>query len=357
MEKKRYANIDLLKTIAIIMVIALHSQLFTTDFIKDNKISTYIQYFIRILCEGVAIFILVNGFLLINKKQFDFKKHLLKTLKIFAILVIWSIILTISIQLIYKEPLKIIGIIKNIFITDINNKYTGVLWFLQNLIALYLIYPVLKIVHDNNKKVYNYFFIILLIFTMFTNLLSLISNLINTKIKFEGIKIIITYISKFQILYNRNFLIFFMLGGYLFENKEKFETKKVRIKWIIIGLAAWIMSYIYAIIISKLQNKTYIGSFNYESIFMPFILIGIFALTFNYKDKNHWYNKFIETVSKNSLGIYLIHIIIIRILNSVITETLPIGIRIIKVIFIFLVSLGLTLIIKKIPKINKIIEF
>ena len=116
MEKKRYANIDLLKTIAIIMVIALHSQLFITDFIKDNKISTYIQYFIRILCEGVAIFILVNGFLLINKKQFDFKKHLLKTLKIFAILVIWSIILTISIQLIYKEPLKIIGIIKNIFI-------------------------------------------------------------------------------------------------------------------------------------------------------------------------------------------------------------------------------------------------
>ena len=262
MEKKRYANIDLLKTIAIIMVIALHSQLFITDFIKDNKISTYIQYFIRILCEGVAIFILVNGFLLINRKQFDFKKHLLKTLKIFAILVIWSIILTISIQLIYKEPLKIIGIIKNIFITDINNKYTGVLWFLQNLIALYLIYPVLKIVHDNDKKVYNYFFIILLIFTMFTNLLSLISNLINTKIKFEGIKIIITYISKFQILYNRNFLIFFMLGGYLFENKEKFETKKVRIKWIIIGLAAWIMSYIYAIIISKLQNKTYIGSFN-----------------------------------------------------------------------------------------------
>ena len=47
MEKKRYANIDLLKTIAIIMVIALHSQLFITDFIKDNKISTYIQYFIR----------------------------------------------------------------------------------------------------------------------------------------------------------------------------------------------------------------------------------------------------------------------------------------------------------------------
>ena len=43
MEKKRYANIDLLKTIAIIMVIALHSQLFITDFIKDNKIQRTIK--------------------------------------------------------------------------------------------------------------------------------------------------------------------------------------------------------------------------------------------------------------------------------------------------------------------------
>ena len=94
---------------------------------------------------------------------------------------------------------------------------------------------------------------------------------------------------------------------------------------------------------------------NTKKVFDEFLLPV--QISFNYKDKNHWYNKFIETVSKNSLGIYLIHIIIIRILNSVITETLPIGIRIIKVIFIFLVSLGLTLIIKKIPKINKIIEF
>jgi len=44
MEKKRYANIDLLKTIAIIMVIALHSQLFITDFIKDNNLINDIEY-------------------------------------------------------------------------------------------------------------------------------------------------------------------------------------------------------------------------------------------------------------------------------------------------------------------------
>ena len=50
MEKKRYANIDLLKAIAIVMVISLHSKLFNTDFISSGKISIYIQYSIRLIC-------------------------------------------------------------------------------------------------------------------------------------------------------------------------------------------------------------------------------------------------------------------------------------------------------------------
>lgn len=356
MEKKRYANIDLLKTIAIFMVICLHSQLLSTNFIGNPKISSYIQYGIRIIFEGVAIFILVNGFLLINKKEFCLKKHLLKTLKIFILLVIWSLILTISTKIIYKEQLKISEIIKNIFITDINNKYTGILWFLQNLIMLYLIYPILKIVHDNDKKVYDYLFILLLISTNFVNILELISQLINAKYKITQIDIIIAYIKKFQVLYNRNFLVFFMLGGYLFEKREKFEDSKVRRKWILIGAISWGMAYLFAIIISRLQGKTYAENFNYGSTFMPFILIGMFAITYKYENQNKWYNKLIESISKNSLGIYLIHIIIVRILNLIFVGKLSFVLRIIKVILVFVISYGLTLIIKKVPKLNKLIE-
>ncbi len=60
MEKKRYAYIDLLKTIAILMVIALHSKFFYTDFITSPKVTTYLQYALRIISEGVVIFIFVN---------------------------------------------------------------------------------------------------------------------------------------------------------------------------------------------------------------------------------------------------------------------------------------------------------
>lgn len=356
MEKKRYANIDLLKSIAIIMVIAIHSHLFNTDFISTPTWSAYLQYALRVLCEGVAIFVLVNGFLLINKKEFNLKKHLKKTIKIFLILILWSLILTISIKLISKEPLHILDIIKNIFITDINNRYTGILWFLQNLITLYLMYPILKILHDKDKEIYDYLFIFLLVSTVFINLLGMVSNFINTRFNCNFINIFTAYVGKFQILTNRNFLIFFMLGGYIYENKEKFEQKEIRIKWIIIGISAWIFSYIFAILLSKLQNKKCIDSFNYESIFMPIILIGIFAITVGYCDNNKWYNKFIETVSKNTLGIYLIHIIIIRTIEQNNWLGTSIIYRVLKVILVFLSSLLLTLIIKKIPKVNKIIE-
>lgn len=42
------------------MVIALHSKFFYTDFITSPKVTTYLQYALRIISEGVVIFIFVN---------------------------------------------------------------------------------------------------------------------------------------------------------------------------------------------------------------------------------------------------------------------------------------------------------
>lgn len=84
-QKKRYDSLDLLKMIAIIMVIILHCIHFEMNFIQENSFKSYINFFIRILCEGVPIFIVVNGFLIINK-EFELKKHLKKLLNIFLIM-------------------------------------------------------------------------------------------------------------------------------------------------------------------------------------------------------------------------------------------------------------------------------
>ena len=131
---------------------------------------------------------------------------------------------------------------------------------------------------------------------------------------------------------------------------------QIRKKWILIGSGTWLISYLFAIVISNLQNKTYSETFNYASAFMPVILIGMFAITYTYQNREKWYDKLIENISKNSLGIYLIHIIVVRILNLLFVGNVSLVLRVIKVILVFTISYILTLIIKKIPKLNKLIE-
>ena len=140
------------------------------------------------------------------------------------------------------------------------------------------------------------------------------------------------------------------------ETKEKIEEKKVRIKWSLIGLGAWIMALLYAITISKLKNKMYASNFNFESVFILLSIIGMYAFTYKYKDNNKWYNNLITCIGKNSLGIYLVHIIIIRLIDKLYVGEITMLYKIAKISIVLIISLIVTLIIKKIPKVKKIIE-
>lgn len=201
-----------------------------------------------------------------------------------------------------------------------------------------------------------YLFIVLLVNTIVVNFLGHISVIINTKYKFNAIDIALSYVSKFQLLTNRSFLIFFMLGGLVAENKARFENQKIRKISVVAGFIMWCVSVLYAIVVSKLQNKTYADNFVYESVTMLACLIMFYAITYKYENKNRIIDKLINVIGRNSLGIYLIHIIIIRAIDQYIVMPQNILFRIIKVIVVLFTSLGITLVIKKIPKINKLIE-
>ena len=147
-----------------------------------------------------------------------------------------------------------------------------------------------------------------------------------------------------------------MLGGLVAENKERFENKKIRKISVVAGFIMWCVSVLYAIVVSKLQNKTYADNFVYESVTTLACLIMFYAITYKYENKNRIIDKLINVIGRNSLGIYLIHIIIIRAIDQYLVMPQNIPFRIIKVIVVLFTSLGITLVIKKIPKINKLIE-
>lgn len=352
--KKRYDNIDILKTISIFMVILLHTLTWKTNFLENENFKTYATFFMRILCEGVPFFVLVNGFLIINK-EFSLKKHLKKTLNIFIVLMIWSAIDIIAIKLILGESIQIKEIVKNIFLTDINNQYTGPLWFLQSLITLYIMFPILKVLHDNNKKVYNYFFIIVTVFTVGLSLINNILLTVDSKLKIDLCYYFNTFFKNYNPIRNGSFIFYFMLGGYLFEKREVFEKRKNRLIMFMIGIISWIAAFALAILMSKTTGKQVASNFNYSSIFMAAMMIGLYAITYKYVNKNHFYNKMIMDIGKNTLGIYLIHKILTIAGLSVIKQN-SYSQNLLFSIIIFITSYVLVKMIKRIPIIKKMIE-
>lgn len=52
------------------------------------------------------------------------------------------------------SEITIIGLIHNVLKTNISNSYNGVLWFLQSLLGIYLLYPILNYIYVNKYELY-----------------------------------------------------------------------------------------------------------------------------------------------------------------------------------------------------------
>ncbi len=353
MIKKRYDFLDLLKAIAIYFVILIHV-IPKYNIILEPNINSYIGYIIRLFIEGVPIFITINGYLLINKK-FDEKKHFKKIIKLIILLLIWALIETIFFSNLYKESLTIIYFLKNIF----KNKYNGTSWFLFTIIPLYILFPIIKYIHDKNKKLYNYLFIVVTIFSVGKNFISLILNLIavifsNFSSLFNEIVNFIQRLSPFDLdlLY---FIFYFMLGGYIFENSKKLNKKNKK-QIVILSLASILTVIAYALTMCRISGTLYKNNYNYYTIFLAIIIVGMFVITSSYKYKGNIFNKFIRALGNNTLGIYFIHSLLYKTLYHLFKPVFPnIGTVLLYSLFILILSLIISVVMKKIPIIKKIV--
>ena len=348
-ETKRYDHIDLLKFISMLMVVSLHTSLWNNNFMVNNNLNVFIQFIVRLICEGVPIFVLINGYLLINK-DVNLKKHIKKMCKIILIIVLWSSLSFTLICLVKKDSLSFKKIIDNVLLLDVNEPNCGHLWFLQHLFKLYLIYPILNFLFKENKKVYYYFFYIVLFFVFFPKLLISINNVMHS----VYIGNFYTFIDRINPFRSGIFIFYFMLGGIL---REKEDILKNNVKIILLGILSYIISVVYCYHIIKFENHPFVSNYIYGSILLAAIITALFSLTLKYKSKNRIYNKYITSIGKNTMGIYLIHFplnIIIRNLFTINLVNLPQ--RTIYFLIILNLSWIISLIIAKIPYINKSIK-
>lgn len=360
MDKKRLTFIDLLEVIATLFVLLYHSSLYSCDFLSDASLGRYFLYYSRtILSTCVPLFFFANGYLLFGR-DFDLRKHILKMAKLVFITAIWGIITLLLLQIIRHEYFSL----KDLLISLWNWKQGWInhLWYMGALVCIYVFFPLLKHVYDTNMKIFYYF-----------TLVSALLTFGNTTLNQASTICISFLLGKSTVLTDFNFFnmfnpyrgiwgytfVYFCLGGIMCYLKDTIETIPIKKRNIIsiIGMLVSCMGlFVVGVFYSKKTGLVWDVVWNgYDTIFTFINVIFIYVLCLNWKTDN----RYIRTISSNSLGIYFIHGIIIslfrpHLINYEFLKNLPFNL--IFVGFLLLVCLIICLFLRKIPIISKLIK-
>lgn len=152
--QKRIQYLDIIKVISIFLVVFCHFVLLS---------ETVPANILMVACwSGVPMFFMVNGALLFTR-PLKLEKHIRKTILIYIVLVAWRLIYLFTVgPLCQISPL---GFGRNQILTylftfgSLDGIGTGHLWFIEALLAVYLVFPLFRIAwdHQAGRKIILFF--------------------------------------------------------------------------------------------------------------------------------------------------------------------------------------------------------
>lgn len=342
--KQKSIYFDYLRAFAIIGVIIIHvSAIVVGDYASYSTNQWLTGTFYNSLFRwSVPIFIMVSGSLLLNefKKDSIFSFYKKRALKVVIPLIFWGII-----YFIYKYRFQLETITFETFLSSfLKGPIYYPLWFLYMIIFLYLFTPFIKKVVNNASRIHIKWFLII----WFT-LISLYNTVCFSldKINFYTTEIPV-YIGQFAagFLYTG----YYILGYYL----TKFDLKSSK-SLNLIGLICLFITFYGTYLISAPNNL--FGSYFVNYLNFNTVLVSIMVFLY-FKDKNLKSNVIINSISKYSFGIYLIHVIIMEFIfiNLKVDFHLkqPIFYMPFYSLLVLLLSLVFSYLISKIPVIKRI---
>lgn len=332
---REHSGISLLRIIAAFLVVFIHVSPEVFSVMSNHWLGINVMASASRI--SVPLFFMISGYLAFNENKITKITHFLKKKfsRILIPLIAWSII-----YIFYDKTEVDIKILLDL-LTAIPAHYH--LWFFYTIIPMILLTPFFSSVV---KKIDHTLFIYFIAIWLF---LSLIPSLIQALIYFTNAEDPILKVGKAQLFISMSG--YFLLGGFL--RKMRFNLNN----WVLIS--AFLISTT-ATIISTIIISNHLGSpsqafFVYYSPFIAIATVSIFLLFIKVDIQYSKASYLIKLISDLTLGVYLVHPIIIdhfkiQILNS--TNVLSLlGMS----FFIFIISLLITLIISKTPILKKIV--
>jgi surface polysaccharide O-acyltransferase-like enzyme len=347
--------VDLIRTVAIILVILLHAAIEPTPDInimspQGVQLWWTSNIYDSIARSAVPLFVMLTGALLLQPNKVDeplrvfFKK---RWNRIGIPVIFWGAILFVWDFLVRGQSLSIVSILQGIFA----GPYVH-FWYVYILTGLYLITPLLRVVVANaDWRIIRYFLIVWFIGTGIVPLVTLYANLSSQTIWFKNNVFLLT-----------GLIGYFILGAYVV--KLRFRSSILYLGLILSTVWTILGTFFLVGTLGESYSQFFLDASSFSVIIASVTLFLILTAIPNQTIENRFPNgnKLLKVISQNTLPIYLFHIIILETLQkgylgfkiSVTTMNPIVEIPFVTVVTLLL-CLAIIVPLKKLPYVNRII--
>ena len=350
----RILYFDVIKGVSIILVVFCHFPTIPNESVAGN-------IFMTLAWAAVPCFMLVSGGLMHSKESFGWKNYFIKLGRTYFQVVCWRAAYLL-IYMTFKEATfgKVALIRYLLFFVDIPGLNTGHLWFMNAYLTCMLLYPItyafFNLYRENQTMKYGVCFILALtairgiIIPTLNWICGHISNCLNLNTLDWS-----AFLSFIPFSVNPFMIFYFLLGGILYNNHNLIRARmKSTVPLILSGIG------LFSLVMVKFADT---GSFvwggkyvkdGYYQLATVLLACGVYYVCINFLS-NGIVSKILALFGKNSLGIFYIHYIILSVCNTFIWPLLyghgyySFGLNCLKTFVISIISLVITLFLRKIP--------
>ncbi len=294
-QKKRDTNFELLRILAMLMIIVHHYNVFggilynADKVIDSQRIEYYIFYFAEYICIiAVNLYVMISGYYMVKSKM-----KVKKIVKLELELLFYSVLIYAILVWQHKIDFNASDCLYTFF-PVISNQY----WFMTAYMGLYLLVPFInKLANSLNKKSYGYLIIISTIIFSVVRTIFPTNNILESNGGYS-----LTW-----------FIYLYLLAGYIHLYFDR-DIKKYKLAIIFFLLIFGEMAVRFYLQKStdnfdKIWVKTSLNfSLFYNQLFILIETVIVFLFFKNIHIKNEIANKMITVISPLTLGVYLIHV-------------------------------------------------
>nr|MCR4801950.1 acyltransferase family protein [Lachnospiraceae bacterium] len=298
MDNKRVIYLDVLRIIAILMMMMIHV---SGGYLGGLKVCS-VQWNIAEVFQSVSrccitLFFMISGiFFLDDKKDVTLKSLFTRNIKrIVTAFLFWSLFYAVF-ACINEKTSDVKTLVKVFIQQTLAGHYH--MWFLFTICGIYLIVPMLRKICED-KVIFKYSILVAIILTY---VLPLIAQLIDPYTSFLS-----GYLGDIKYTFISGYVFIFMLGRLLYENEI---TKKKEWLVYILGIGGVITTYVTTWNYGRIYNVYAIQNSEYTDLAVVLFASAVFVFFKQHVSKLRFSDKqkkWIGVISKYSFGMYLVH--------------------------------------------------